>query len=111
MKYWQTLKLAAINYLQGAAVKAALKSLVEKLIRSIFKNATFGGIKGWFVKVLVKEVILNKALLPFVKGAFRESGYIYRIADGHITWEKAERAENENNQDDYDDAIDDIMRL
>ena len=108
--FWQSLKIAILNYLQGAAVKAALQSSIKKLIRMVFKNATFGGIKGWLLKLLVQEVILDKAILPLVKKTFRELGYGYRTVDGHILWKKLGDAENENDQDAYDDIVNDIMR-
>lgn len=107
---WQIVKAAILNYIKGAAFKAALQNLVKAAIKKVFKSASFGGIKGWLIKVFVKEVLIDKAIEPGVKAAFREAGYIYNVNRGKILISKLNRAEDENNQSDYDDTIDDIMR-
>lgn len=109
MSWFQTLKIAVISYLNGAVAKAALESFFKMLIKKVFKGATFGGIKGWLLRLFIKEIIIERGAEPAVKKVFRELGYGSRIIKGHILYNKLEDAENENNQSDYDDIVNDIM--
>lgn len=107
--YWNAIKQFILNYIKGAAFKAALTNAVKALIKKIFKSASFGGIKGWIIKLFVKEVLIDKAIEPGVKAAFREIGYIYHVSEGKILISKLNQAQNDNNQNDYDSTIDDIL--
>lgn len=106
---WNVIKQLILNYIKGAAFKAALQNAVKTLLKKIFKSASFGGIKGWLIKIFVKEVLIDKAIEPGVKAAFREVGYIYHVNKGKILISKLNQAQNDNNQTDYDNTMDDIL--
>lgn len=107
--YWNTIKQLILNYIKGAAFKAALTNMVKAGLKKIFKSASFGGIKGWLIKTFVKEILIDKAIEPAVKAAFREVGYIYHVKKGKILILKLSEAEENGNQNDYDSTIDDIL--
>ena len=83
--------------------------MVKAGLKKIFKSASFGGIKGWLIKTFVKEILIDKAIEPAVKAAFREVGYIYHVKKGKILILKLSEAEENGNQNDYDSTIDDIL--
>lgn len=107
--YWNTIKTLILNYIKGAAFKAALTNMVKAGLKKVFTSASFGGIKGWLIKLFVKEILIDKAIEPAVKAAFLEVGYIYDVSKGKILISKLKKAQDENNQTDYDDTIDDIL--
>ena len=98
---WQTIKVALIEQLKGAAVKAALKKLLG--------SAVMGGPKAWVIKYVVTE-LFEEIGEPLIKAAFVKMGYLYDRVEGKIIVKKIQDAREDNDADAYDSATDDIFK-
>lgn len=97
---WEAIKLAVIEQLKGAAVKAALKKLLG--------SAALGGFKTWIIKYIITE-LFEELAEPLMKAAFVKMGYFYDRVEGKIIVKRIEQAREAGNGEDYDNATDDVF--
>ena len=86
-----------IQFLKGAAVKAALKKILG--------SAMAGGFKAWLIKYIVTE-LYEEVAEPLLKMALNRVGYAY---DKHRGKTIIKRLENAEDQTTYDAATDDAF--
>lgn len=97
---WPAFKKAVIEHLKGAAVKAALKSLL---------GASYMiGFKAWLVKFIVTE-LFEEIGEPLIKAGFIRMGYYYDRVNGNIIVKRIHEAREDENEQEYNNAIDDLF--
>lgn len=104
----QKIREAFISYLKSEAVKSAFESLIKNLIRKVITKATFGGISGWIVEIVAKELV-EEGVIPMAQLIFRKIGYTINVIDGAIVIKRLKKAIEDRDENEYDSANDDIF--
>lgn len=98
---WQYVRDIILNILERIAIETILKKLLNTTV--------MGGVKGWLVKFVVKNYLIDKAAKPLVDMIYRELGYVYDVQKGKATVKKIKKAKEQNDQDAYDRHSDDLF--
>jgi len=86
-----------LSFLEKKVIKFALKKLLG--------NAVAGGLKAWFIKFFIKEILFDKAVEPLLM----EMGYGIDVAKGYFLVKRLDKAKEGDSVEDYDNVIDDIL--
>lgn len=92
-------KEALINFLKGAAVKAALKKILG--------SAAVGGFRAWLIRYIVIE-LFEEVAQPLIEFLLRKGALVYDKTEGKIRLKKLEMAKVENNETDYNTSVDNL---
>jgi len=95
-------KKKLLDFLKGQAITLALKKILG--------SAAMGGFKGWLVKLLVEEIVIEKIGEPIMHYALHEAEYQVDVLQGKIIVKQMNKARDNGDQKEYDSATDDIFR-
>ena len=87
-----------LSILEKEAVKLALKKLLG--------SATSGGVRAWFIKFIIKNIVFDKAVEPITKAAFIEMNYYYSRHEGRKLIRELKESED---AEEYSRIIDNIL--